>query len=312
MRITDVMMMNNMVSNIQLDQQQLAKLQQQASSGVRLGVPSDDPVAAEQVLRLKGLLQNTDQYSKNITSGNAWLSQSDSAMNEMSNVLIRVKELAVQMANGSYDATNRSDAANEVKQLKSQLVQLGNSQVGGQYIFGGYVSNTPPFDTTLINNPSDPLNGSPAGTYTGTDDAIQMEVGQGAYVPINCSGGKLLRGGTPPGSSGVDTIGVMDKLITALSTNDMTGIQNSLTGIDDAQNQVLSARADIGARMNRVEAASTGLDNLKVAMNKSVSDKQDADMAQVLSQLTNQQTAYQAALATAGKASQLSLLDYLR
>jgi flagellar hook-associated protein 3 FlgL len=312
MRITDSMMMGNMVGNIQLDQQQLAKLEQQASSGVSLGVPSDDPVSAQQVLKLKGLLQNAGQYAKNITTGTAWLSQAGSAMSEMSNVLTRVKELSTQMANGTYNANDRANAAIEVKQLKSQLVQLGNSQVGGQYIFGGFASNTPPFDTTSINNPADPLNGTPVGTYNGTNDAIQMEVGQGTYVPINYSGAQLLRGGTPPGSSGVDIVGMMNNLITALSANDQTGVQNVVADVDGAQNQVLSAQADIGVRTNRVSAASSSIDSLNVSLNQSVSDKQDANMAQVLSQLTSQQTAYQAALATAGKASQLSILDYLK
>jgi flagellar hook-associated protein 3 FlgL len=139
-----------------------------------------------------------------------------------------------------------------------------------------------------------------------------MEVDRGAYVAINVPGGRLLRGGTPPGSSGVDIIGELDKLFTALSTNDVAGIQGALPALQDAQNQILAARGDVGARMNRVQSASDNFDSIKLTMNKIISSKQEVDFLQVISDLTNQENAFQAALAASAKTSQLSLLDYLR
>ncbi len=312
MRITESIMANSVLANLQAGQARLEKLQQEVSTGKRISAPGDDPVSAQQVLQLKGRLADSDQYARNITVGNAWLAQTDSSLNDAGNVMTRAREIAMEMANGTYDASGRASAASEVKQLKSQLVQIGNSQVGGRYIFGGFVSDRPPFDTTPINNPADPLDGTPTGTFVGTDDPVTMEVDRGAYVAVNTSGAKVLRGGTPPGSSGVDLIGELDKLATALSTNDVSGIQATLPALDDAQNQILAARADVGARMSRVQTTSDNLDNAKVSMNKVVSDREDVDFLQVVSDLSSQQNAFQAALAASAKTSQLSLLDYLK
>jgi flagellar hook-associated protein 3 FlgL len=289
------MIANTILNNLQLGQGRLEKLQQQVSSGLKLSAPGDDPISAQQVIQLKGLLQDADQYTRNIAYGNSWLQQSDSAMADMGNVVTRARELAVGMANGTYTAKDRTITASELGQLKSQLIQLGNSQAGGKYIFGGFVSDTPPFDAS--------------GTFVGTDDAITMEVGRGAYVDVNCSGGNLLKGGTPPG---VDIIKVLDDLTTALTNNDVSGIQAKLPLLDDSLNQILSARGDVGARMNRVQSASDNLDSMKLSLSKLLSSKQDVDILEVTSALTTQETAFQVALAASAKTAQLSLLDYLR
>lgn len=299
MRITEGMITSTILSNLQAGQTRLEKLQQQASSGYKLNTPSDDPVSAQQLVQLKGVLQAAEQYSRNINTGNAWLQQSDSAMADMGNVVTRTRELAMQMANGTYSARDRLNATSELKQLKSELILLGNSQVAGKYIFGGFVSDKPPFDAV-------------SGAYSGTEDALRMEVDRGAYVNINVPGGSLLRGGTPPGSSGVDIIGQLDSLITALSTNNVSGIQAVLPTLNAAQDQILAVRGDVGARLNRVQVASDNLETMKLSLKKVISATQDIDILQVMSDLTSQSNAFQAALSASAKTSQLSLLDYLR
>jgi len=299
MRISDGMIANTILNNLQLGQSRLEKLQQQASSGLRISVPGDDPVSTQQVIQLKGLVQSAEQYARNITVGNAWLEQSDSSMADMGNVVTRAQELAMQMANGTYTARERAIVATEMTQLKNELIQFGNGQIAGKYIFGGFVSDQPPFD---------PVN----GIYNGTNDSISMEVDRGAYVAINVPGGNLLRGGSPPSSSGTDIIGVLNNLINALSTNNVAGIRAELPALVNAQNQILAARGDVGARLNRVQSAADHIDSMKISLDKVISGKQDVDFLQVMSDLTNQQNAFQAALASSAKTSQLSLLDYLR
>lgn len=299
MRITENMITSKVLSNLQLAVGRMEKIQMQASTGLKVSRPGEDPVSAQQILQLKGLLKDADQYGRNITVGNSWLEQSDSAMNDMGNIVTRAREIAVQMANGTYSAQDRISAASEVAQLKKELIQLGNSQIGGNYIFGGYVSDRAPFDAAT-------------GAYNGTNDPINMEIDRGSYVAINVAGGQLLRGGTPPGSSGIDLIGTIDALHTALSANDPAGVQGTLSGLTSAQNQILAMRGDVGARLNRVQTATENNDAIKVSLSKVVSAKQDADILQVMSDLTLQQTAFQAALSSTAKTSQMSLLDYLR
>lgn len=375
MRVTENTTANVVFNNLQVNRQRTEMLQQQASTGVKVSFPGDDPIAAEQILGLKDHMQARNQYERNLNIGDAWLRQSEAAMAEMGNILSRTKEIAIGMSNGTYNATARASMVNELKQLKNQLVQLGNSQIAGKYVFGGFVNDRPPFDTTIINTP--PLKDTVVGAFNGTDDDVKMDVDEGAYIPINYSGGKLLRGnpanipltgnttlgsntisgiasttnliqgmavtgpGIPPNtlitsilgpnsitvsnnatatgaavamtnSTGVDMVGTFDKLISDMSSNNVAGIQDSLPILDNSINQVLMARGDVGARMNRMDSAASVLQDLKYNLSSVLSDKQDVDMMKIMSDLTRQQTAFQATLSASAKISQISLLDYLR
>lgn len=298
MRVTQNTTANLVLNNLQVIRQRTEDLEQQSSTGVKVSKPSDDPVTSQQILHLKQLIAQGDQYQRNISNGSAWLSMGESAMSEMGNVLSRAKELTVQMSNSTNNQNARTAAVNELTHLKSQMILLGNTQLNGRYIFGGFKNDTPPFDT--------------AGNFTGTDDQVLVEVDRGAQVAINYSGGNLLRGGTPPGSSGTDIVGIFDNLITALNAGNLSGVQAQLPNLDSALGQVLSTRTDLGARMNRLDGAKGVIDDMKFSLTKVLSDKQDVDFTQVVSDLSKQQTAYQAAIAASAKVSQVSLLDYLR
>jgi len=297
MRVTQNTTANLVLNSLQTIRRRTEELEQQAATGVKINAPGDDPVTAQQILHMKSLMAAGDQYSRNISNGISWLSMTEAAMDEMGHVLTRATELTVQMANATSDAKARESGMNEIVQLRNQLIQLGNTQLNGRYVFGGFKNDTPPFDST--------------GAFNGTDDSITIEIDRGAFVPINYSGGELLRGGTPPGSTGTDIIGVFDNLITALGANDQTAVQAELPNLEDALSQVLSTRTDLGARMNRLEGQKNVIEEMKFSLTKVLSDKQDVDFMQVISDLTKQQTAFQAAIAASGKISQISLLDYL-
>jgi len=241
------------------------------------------------------LIATTDQYTRNIQTGTSWLSQMDSSMSEMNNVLVRAKELATQMSNGTYDAGQRQSAALEVTQLRDQMIALGNTQIAGKYVFGGYVSDQPPFDATT-------------GSYNGTEDDVNIQISQGSSMTINYSGGKLLRGS----GGGTDVIGTLNDLVTALNNDDQSGVAATITGLDDSLQQIQAAQGDVGARENRLQTAGNVLSNTKDNLTKALSGKEDADYLQVMSDLSKQQTAYQATLAATAKFSQLSLLDYMQ
>ncbi len=299
MRVTENMTMNMVLASLQKQQDLVNTLQQQISTGQRINEPSDDPISAQQALDLKGVIALTDQFSRNIQTGTSWLSQMDSSMTEMNSVLTRAKELATQMSNGTYDASQRQAAALEVTQLRNQMIALGNTQIAGKYVFGGFMSDQPPFDTIT-------------GAFNGTEDDVKIQIGQGSFIPINYSGGKLLRGGTPPGSSGTDIIGTLGGLVTALNNNDLAGISGSISGLDSSLKQIQQAQGDVGARENRLQTAGNVLTGTKDYLTKNLSSKQDADSLQVLSDLSKEQIAYQATLAANAQFAKMSLLDYMK
>lgn len=293
MRVTQNTTANLVLNNLQIIRQRTEELEQQASTGVKVSAPGDDPVTAQQVLHLKALIAAGDQYARNISNGNAWLSMSESAMSELGNVISRAKEIGVEMSNGTNNADSQAAAAKELTQLRDEVIQLGNTQLNGKYIFGGFKNDTPPFDT--------------AGNYVGTNDAISVEIDRGTSVQINYSGGQLIRGT----GGGTDILGTINNMITALGAGNTSGVQAELSNLDSSLGQVLATRTDLGARMNHLTAASNILDDRKLSLTKVMSDKQDIDFTQVISDLSKQQTAYQAAVAASAKISQVSLLNYL-
>jgi len=298
MRVTQNTTANLVTNNLQVIRRRTEDLQQQASTGIKVSQPSDDPVTAQQILNLKARVSAGDQYGRNISNGIAWLTMGESAMAEMGNVITRTKELALQLVTGTNNPDALTAGLNELNQLKQQFILMGNTQMNGKYIFGGFKDDTPAFDTT--------------GNFLGTDDAIMVEVDRNAPVQINYSGGDLLRGGTPPGSTGTDIVAIFDNLANALSTNNMTTARAQLDELDNGLSQVLSFRTDIGARRNRLDAANGVIEEMKFSITKIMSDKQDVDLMQVISDLSKQQTSFEAAMAAAAKISQVSLLDYLR
>ena len=291
MRVTETTMANTSQTNLQRIQQRLQTLQEEVSSGVKLSSPGDDPLSAQQILDLQRQVNDGDQFAKNISTGNAFLSTQESALSSMGDALTRLKEIAVQMSNDTYSPEQRLNAAVEVSQIRDQLISIGNAQSGGRYVFSGFNNSTPPFASD--------------GTYSGGSDSINISVDPSNSVAINTPGDKVL-GGVVGG------VGVVDSLLTALNSGTAADAQNTLSGLDNASNQVLAARTDIGARMNRLDASKNFIDNTQVYLQKVISDKQDIDIAKAISDLTQQQTAYQAALMSTAKINQMSLLNYLQ
>jgi flagellar hook-associated protein 3 FlgL len=150
------------------------------------------------------------------------------------------------------------------------------------------------------------------GKFQGTEDALNIDVGSGVPVPINVSAGTVLRGGTPPGSTGVDIIKAVDELMLAINNNDAAGIQAASTSLDNANQQVLSAVSDVGMRQARLDNSLSLQQRNNNTLRAIHDDMQNVDMAAAAISLTQQKTAFDAALAATAKVTPLSLLDYLR
>lgn len=293
MRVTEGTMANKSLTNLQRVRERIEQLYQEVSTGAKVSRPGDDPLSAQQILDLNGLLEDGEQFAKNISSGTTYLSSMESALSCMGDALIRVKELAMGAANGTNSAEQRASIEIEVKQLKEQLISLGNSQINGRYVFSGYRNDTPPFDAN--------------GAYAGGSGDLRIQIDRTNTVSVNYAGDKILKGA----GGGTDIIATLDTLITSLENDDTAGIQGTLSNIDQSMNQILSARADIGARTNRLETASSFIDDTRVYLKKVISSKQDVDFVQAVSDMTRQQTAFEAALAATSKISKMSLVDYL-
>lgn len=296
MRVTPGMTADNALYNLQKGRTVLGRLQEQVTSGSIVNRPSDDPITTRQLLDIENKLEKGEQYQSNITNGNLWLNMTETAVEGMINVITEARKAAGKIASGSTDSTVRANAASQLTELKEQLVDMGNTQLGDQYLFAGFKTGTAPFSKS-------------DNTYHGTGDDISVEIDQNSLAAINITGDKLLKGTGIYGS--VDILQTFDNLITAINNNDTTTIQSEAEKLDTAMKQVSNAVSDVGNRLSRLDSAKTMITQNQNTLSGIMSGTQEVDMIKAATELNQQQTAFEAALAATAKISQLSLLDYL-
>ncbi|NTV89038.1 MAG: flagellar hook-associated protein FlgL, partial [Clostridiales bacterium] len=185
MRITNNMLVNNMINNIGTNLDRMSKYQNQLATGKKISVPSDDPIVAARALKLRTDVSKIEQYQSNAEDAQSWMDQTESTLGSIGDVLQRVRELAVEAANGTNTASDTAKIAEEVGQLKTQLVQLSNASYAGRYIFSGYKT-----DTKLLDD---------SGNYLidvdTSNENINFNLGVGDNININALGGDLFSEG---------------------------------------------------------------------------------------------------------------------
>ena len=305
MRITSGMTADNAVYNLNQGQNVLNTLQEQVSSGLNVNQPSDDPLTTRQLLGLQNQINAGKQTTSNITKGTLMLNVTNTALGGMMDIMNQIKSAAGTLISGTTDPGAIANVTSNLSQLKSQLIDLGNTQNGNQYVFGGF-SNSQPFNA--------------AGNFSGTNDPLNIEITSGSQVSTNVSGGKLLRGGSPPapvgsgataGGSPVDILGSIDALIAAVSSSNTAGISDGIKNMTAAGDQIAGAQSDVAGRLTRLNNAQTMITNNQNTLESAYGDKQNVDLAQAGVELSQQTTAFNASLAATAKITQLSLLNYM-
>lgn len=181
MRIADKMAFNQVNQNVTKNRADMSDLQNQAATQKRINKPSDDPLASARVLSARTEERGNNQFIKNINNARSFLEFSDQSLGELSDILVRAKELAINQSNdASGNTESRLVTAAEVEQIYSQAVQIGNRKLGERYIFGGYKTQNAPF--TL------------AGEYQGDDGDIKIQTHKDSFVAMNIAGSKVFLG----------------------------------------------------------------------------------------------------------------------
>lgn len=297
MRVSDKLLYNTVTNNLQQNLEKMLKIQEKVSSGRRINHPSDDPIGVMKVMDYNTAISRAEQYQRNIDNGNAILSATESAISTTQDILLRAKELSLAALNGTNSAADRNITAQEIETLYQETLQIANTRFDGRYLFGGYNTSTPPYNSD--------------GTYAGTEDPygyIEMEIGSGATVAINMPGYRVF--GTP--AYGVDILGTLINLRTALENNDSQGINDAMEDLDSGMDQVDNIQAEIGAKMNRLDTAKYHLDKLKLDLLGYKSETEDADITQVITDLAMQESVLELSRASTARILDQSLLDFLR
>lgn len=299
MRVTNNMIARGLLANLNRHLIRMEELQYQLSSSKRLRVPSDDPAATTISMRLHTALAHTRQHRANLDAALSWLEATDAALNEAGQALHRAKELAVYGANGTQPQDALDAIAAEVEQLVRHMIDIANTRHAGLYIFSGTETFTQPYDPDLFQPGPSPA----PPPYAGNQDERRYEFDDSVTVPINI-----------PGDQVFDPIlEALVELKAALEAGDTEKVGGEVLGkLEGALDNLLRARADVGARANRLELARARLDGLELNLEQLVSNTEDTDIARVIVDLKVSENAYRAALAAGARIIQPTLMDFLR
>ena len=265
------------------------------SSGLRINSAKDDSAGLQIADRLTSQINGLNQGNRNANDGIALAQTVEGGLDEISNMLQRMRTLAVQSANGTLGASDRTSIQNEVNSLASEISRIAEQTTfGGKTILAGYsTANTAAGETIYRTISSFNSQNEVGGKLTfhvgaNTGDTIDMEVynfmfsalASAANVSV-AAGGIVQMGGT----AGVFTFSVTTQC----------GANRSIQTIDAMIAIVDSQRADLGAIQNRLESSIRNQSNVSANSADARSRIRDADFAEESANLSQQSIIQQAA-----------------
>lgn len=280
MRITDSQVFDNVKRQIMTARKDVLTAQDQAGTGIRVQKPSDDPVAAASARREKSRQVLADAGVAATDAATAQLEGTDSALNDVYAGLTSARDLALENASSTSSAENRTAAATQVRMIREQMVALGNTNVGGHYVFAGYRDQSPAF--------------AEAGNFVGDSSVKEVQALPGLRVKTSISGDKVFGTDSPD-----DVFSVLDKLASALDANDPDAVRETLKDFDTNQSRVLSARTQVGGMLDGARVAGAVASNNSHRSQLEIGRLIEVDEITAATNLVQAQNALNAALTIA-------------
>jgi len=237
------------------------------STGSRINSAKDDAAGLAIGQNMTAQVRGLNQAVRNLNDGVNLLQTAEGALNETTNMLQRMRELAVQSASGTYSNTQRSYLATEFQQLGSQI-----DKIASETTWNGYTV----------------LTGTTGGTTAGT---FSFQSGQTSGQTIDVAIGSMALSG-------------MSMTAAAVAISTAASASAAIASIDSAINTVNSQRATIGATINRMTYAADNLTNISANTSASRSSIVDTDYAAASTNLSKNQIIQQAATAMLAQANQ--------
>jgi len=318
MRVTENSNYDSIRNNILRGKERMEDLQRQSATMKKLNQPSDDPIGAAKVLELRTDKVKNDQYQFNAKVAESFLENTDHALSELSEIVSRAKEIAIsQSSDPSSNESTRLGVSEEVTQLYKQSVAVANRRVGERYIFGGYKTQKPPVTSD--------------GEYLGDEGQMMVEIASDVFLTMNVPGvdafnthpqlcsrnqgtyDDISQRNTPDdGQSNVNVFDELQYFRAALLTGSMENIHDTLERFDQINSKLISTRAKVGSRIQGLQSTVQAIERHNITNAGLSSSIEDADMAQVMSDLGKEEMVFRSSLASSKRLIQPTLLDFLK
>lgn len=308
MRITNNMVSNSYLKNLNMNLTSVDKYQNQLSTGKRLTRLSDDPVGILSSMQIRVRLGRLEQYQKNVDTAGDWLKQTESSLKELNSILQTAYERSIQASTDPLEESDKQAIAEELKQLRDQVLAVGNTKVTNKYIFGGYNTSTTPFSLgptgNILYNGLDVSVDTPQ-LQAEAEQNISFEIGYDMNMEVFTNGLQLL------GSGDSNIYNLINGMCEALESGNTQDISAYIPKLQAAQEDVLAYTAEIGARSNRLELIENRYAEDKLNFTEIKSKVEDVDEAEAIMQYKMAEATYLYALQIGSNIIQPTLVEYL-
>jgi flagellar hook-associated protein 3 FlgL len=304
-RITTSMVQRSVLADLNAVSVKLARTQAKAASGKEINRPSDDPFGTAKAMGLRQALNANTQYQKNIDNATGWQDTTETTLASIGDFLNRANSLVVEGANDTADQTSRNSIAAEIDQIIQGMKETANAKFANTYVMSGTATGVPPY----VQGSDDTYKGDDAGLDPAVPGVLR-EIGPGVTLSINTVGREVLGDGQAAGDGKI--LNTLRDIADHLRAGDGAALKADIGSVEKNLDNLLEVRARNGARTNRLESATTRLDQIQEALTKQLSDTEDADYAKTMIDFNSQSVAYQAALKAGANIVQSSLMDFLR
>lgn len=297
-RVSDNSTATNLASRINAQRGRISILEEQLASGKRINRPSDDPVGAEAVIKLRTSQKEIEQFQRTTETAQQKLIAADDSLNSYENLLQRVRTLVTQGLSDTATQPAKNALATEIENLRGRILNLANSNYNGEYLFGGTRQNTPPYDQTTA---------APAAVAS-NPQYIQLEPGTTA-VAVGVTAESFLSDSTS------DIFTDLNNAVTALRGTgdpvvDRTTLETTMSRIATYNDLANIAHTTIGSNMNAADLAEENLVSNFESLRQRISSVEDTDFVETALGLTETQRNLEAILQVAGRQKR-SLIDFL-
>jgi len=294
MRISTAQYYRVNAEQMQARQNKVAETQAKLGSGKQILHPSEDPNKADLISRLESAKQRQGVYSKNVDAAETRLTAEETVLTSMTHIMQRITELAVQAGNDTLSAGDRDVIGAEIKALRSELLNLANTQdLNGNYIFSGTKVESPAF--------VEDVNG--VISYNGDYSRFEINVSDVRRMSINTLGPEVF--------STAD-FAALDNLVSKLTADDGNGIRESLTSLNQISDKLTTTYGTMAGRFSAIESQRVIIEDTELRLEELLLREEDLDYATAVTELTQESVALQALQASFARMTQLSLFNFIR
>jgi flagellar hook-associated protein 3 FlgL len=298
MRITFASQFRDGAAGIQKASEQLLEAQRQVSTGKRLDKISVDPSGSATAIAERNALGAVEQYERTSDSTASRLKVIDTVLSDIVDKLTKAQTSAMAGQGSTKNTVQRESAAQELRGLRTSLLDDLNTTFHGTYVFSGISSTTKPYTVG---------GGGVVGAYAGSTTAMSVDVGDGKSVTVAMDGSEIAQGGASQ-----HLFDTFDDLIAAVTAGNDAAITTGLQELQDAFTRASRVQSRLGTDMAEIDSQKLRLTQVKLSTTERLSKLEEANMAEAITQMSNADAAYRAALGAVSASTRVSLLDYLK